>query len=138
MNVHTDDRAGGVAASAAIGAVVAWGAKAGAIAAAGGLDRSALEGPLFLAGLLLLVLAFIAAGVSVAGGGPVRRALGGAVAAVVGMVLFLAVETGISALLPESAGWVQEEAGLWVVGLLTAALLGGRWLRRRHSAAVLR
>ncbi|MGY1915197.1 hypothetical protein [Blastococcus sp. SYSU DS0973] len=136
MNVRIEDRAGGVAAAAAIGAVGAWLAKAVVIAASGGLGRSALEGPLFLTGLLLLVLAFIAGGVSVAGGGPARRALTGAVAAVVGIALALLIETGVDAVLPESSGWVAEEAGLWAVSLLTAAVLGGRWLRRRNAVPV--
>jgi hypothetical protein len=55
-------------------ALAVWLAKAVAIWAAGGLDQSALEAPLFFAGLLTY-----AAG----------------------------------AVIPETAGWVTEEAGLW-------------------------
>jgi hypothetical protein len=57
-----------VAMLAAAVAVVAWAAKAIAIWIAGGLDRSALEGPLFLAGFLSLLAAVAAVGVALAAG----------------------------------------------------------------------
>lgn len=132
MSHSTDDKFERLAAAAATGAVVAWGLKALAIGVAGGLDRSPLEGPLFLVGFLLLVLAFVAAGVALPDGATWRRVIAGGIAVVAGIAFFVLVETGVGALVPASAGWVKEEAGLWVVSVLTAALLVVRRLRRNR------
>ncbi|HZI97553.1 MAG TPA: hypothetical protein VFD41_08520 [Actinomycetales bacterium] len=91
------------AASAALAAsttgLVAWLVKAVAIGIAGGLDRSPLEGPLFLLGLLA-----------------------GAVAA---PIVMIAVQTVVVAVLPASVGWVEHEAGLWLAAgaFVVAALV---------------
>ena len=119
------------AATCAVGAVVAWGLKAVAIGIAGGLDRSPFEGPLFFAGLLLLVAAFLSAGLALtAGRGIAVRILGSVGAVVIGIAVSLVVETGVGAFVPDSAGWVKEEAGLWVIGALTAAVFTAWWARR--------
>ena len=114
---------GRVALTAAIATVVFWGLKALAIWSAGGLDRSALEGPLFALGLVSLLVTFAALGVHVARSRPVWQRVVGAVAAVViGVLVFLVVEEAASSLVAESAGWVKEEVGLWVAGILVLVL----------------
>lgn len=113
-----------VAAVASIGAVVAWGVKALAIWSAGGLDKSRLESPLFALGLILIVLAYAAFGLAVTAGRDLWLRVVGLIAGiVVGTGLFLPVEGVVGALVPDSAGWVQEEAGLWVGSVLTVALV---------------
>jgi len=112
-----------LAVAAAVTAVLAWGLKAVAIAVAGGLDRSPLEGPLFFLGLVAVVVAFVAAGVAATRGRSAAvRALGGVAGFLVGLALSALVASVVGALVPESAGWVQEEAGLWAVGLLAVGL----------------
>lgn len=125
-----------LAAFAAAGAVVAWVLKAIVIAAAGGLDQSALESPLFILGLLLISIAFAAGGFAAAEGrGTAMRAVGVVGGVVVGLLLFILVETAVGAVVPDSAGWVKEEAGLWVASVVTAAIMLG-WLRRRQDHQV--
>jgi hypothetical protein len=55
-------------AAAAVAAALLWTAKAIAIWTAGGLDESPLESPLFVLGLLAIVIAYIALGVAAARG----------------------------------------------------------------------
>ncbi|MPZ61274.1 MAG: hypothetical protein GEU93_08255 [Propionibacteriales bacterium] len=122
-----------VAVAAAVGAVAAWGLKAVAIGVAGGLDESPLEAPLFFVGLVATVVAYVAAGVAAVGGRPIwKPILGGVAGIVVGLGVLMLIENGVGSLVPESAGWVKEEAGLWAVSLLTAGALLG-WRRRRHQ-----
>lgn len=119
-----------VAVVAAVGAVVIWALKAVAIAIAGGLDRSPLEGPLFVLGLLSLVVAFVATGLAMtAGRGIGVRILGAVGGLLVGALVFILLEDSVAALVPESAGWVKEEAGLWAVSLVSAAAIL-LWARR--------
>jgi lipopolysaccharide export LptBFGC system permease protein LptF len=90
---------------------------------AGGLDESRLEGPLFALGLLVIVVAFLALGVSLAPGrGLAWKVLAGVVGAAVGVVFTLVVESVVGGAVPDGAGWVQEEAGLWAAALLALAL----------------
>lgn len=125
-----------VATVAAVGAVAAWAAKAVAIAIAGGLDRSPAEGPLFFLGMLCILVAFGAAGVAAtAGRSTMLRVLGALGGIAVGLIGFLVVETAVGLVVPSSAGWVQEEAGLWVGSLLFAAIML-TWSRRRRAVAV--
>lgn len=124
-----------IAVLCAVGAVVAWGLKAVVIAVAGGLDRSPLEAPLFFLGLVLLVAAFVAAGLALtAGRGNVARVLGVVGALVVGIAVSGLVETGVGALVPGSAGWVQEEAGLWAISTMTAVAFLVWWAAARRRA----
>ena len=60
------------------------------------------------------------------------KVVAGVIGLVVGVVALVAVEDGVGAIVPESAGWVAEEAGLWVAAAATTtfALL---WLRSRDS-----
>lgn len=63
-----------------------------AIWSAGGLDRSALEGPLFALGLVSLLVTFAALGVHIAGSRPLwQRVIGGVAAVVIGVLVFLVV-----------------------------------------------
>jgi hypothetical protein len=95
-----------------------------AIAVAGGLDRSPLEGPFFFLGLGLLVAAFVTAGLAITEGRKVAaRILGTVGALVVGITVSGLVERVMGALVPDSAGWVQAEAGLWAISTITAAVL---------------
>ena len=108
---------------AAVTSLVAWGAKAVAIWVAGGLDESPLESPLFLLGLVALVVAFVALGVSVARGRSLAvKVIGGAVGLLIGVALSWLASFLALAVIPESAGWVQEEAGLWLSALLAVGV----------------
>ena len=120
---------------AAVLAVVAWIVKGIAIAAAGGLDKSALESPLFVVGMLALIIALGAFGVAVTAGRPVPvRALAAVGAIVVGVMLSILVQNAVKAALPDSTDWVQEEAGLWIGSILVAALIA-MVLRSRSTPA---
>ena len=120
---------------AAIGAVAAWVLKAIAIAVAGGLDQSPLEGPLFFLGLVLICVAFVAAGLAAAAGRDTgMRVLGGVGGLVGGLLLFILVESAVGAAVPDSAGWVKEEAGLWVASVLTAGFMLSWWRRRQRRS----
>ena len=119
--------------SAAVVAVLAWGLKAVAIAVAGGLDKSPFEGPLFFLGLAANVIAFVALGVAVAGPRGTAAKVGGAVLGiVVGFAVTMLADSLAGAVVPESAGWVAEEAGLWVAALLALGITG-YWYRRSTS-----
>lgn len=104
---------------AAAASVVAWGLKAVAIGVAGGLDQSPLEGPLYLLGLVSIVVAFAALGVAVAGDRAVIvKIIGAVVGVLVGFALSMLASVAATAIIPDSAGWVQAEAGLWFSALL--------------------
>ena len=108
---------------AAIASVVAWGLKALAIGAAGGLDQSPFEGPLFVLGLVAIVVAFASLGVAVATRRPrAFKVFGGLVGVLVGFGLSMLASVVAAAAVPDSAGWVQAEAGLWVSALLALGL----------------
>ena len=108
---------------AAIAAAVAWGLKAVVIGVSGGLNQSPLETPLFLLGLLAIVVAFASLGVAVATGRPVAlKVAGGVVGVLIGGALSALASTVAAAAIPDSAGWVQEEAGLWLSALLAVAV----------------
>jgi hypothetical protein len=116
---------------AAVTSAIGWGLKAVAIGIAGGLDRSPFEAPLFFLGLLAIVVAFVALGVAVAGNRPVAAKIaGGVVGIVVGVGLAMASDTIAGLVVPDSAGWVQEEAGLWVAAVVAVAVTWF-WYRRR-------
>jgi hypothetical protein len=117
----------------AVAAVAAWGLKAVAIGTAGGLELSPFEGPLFFLGLALLVAAFVTAGLALTAGRPVPvRILGAIGALVVGLAVSGLIEAGMGALVPESAGWVEAEAGLWTISVLSAVVLL-IWSRQREG-----
>ena len=122
-----------VAAIAAVSAAVIWAAKAIAIWIAGGLNKTPLEDILFFLGFGAILVAFVALGVAAAR----RRSAGvrvvaGVVGLVVGVVALAAVEDGVGGVVPESAGWVADEVGLWVAVAATAAI-ALVWLRLRET-----
>jgi hypothetical protein len=93
---------------------VAWGLKALAISAAGGLGLSPVEDPLFILGLVAIVVSFASLGVAVAHGRSRAAQVAGAVVGlVIGVALSALASAVAAAVIPESAGWVQGEAGLW-------------------------
>ena len=110
-----------VAVLAAVGCVVVWAVKSVAIGVAGGLGKSPFEGPLFVLGLILFVAAWVAFGIALtAGRGTPMRLLGAIGGLVVAGLLFMFIEDPVGALVPDSAGWVNEEAGLWVISVVSA------------------
>lgn len=116
-----------------VGAVVVWGVKALVIGLAGGLDKSPLESPLFILGLVLYVLGVIAIGLAVtAGRSVVVRILGGIGALALGFAAFLAIDTIIAGMAPDTdPHWAWAEAQLWISSVATAAL----WFALRNRAA---
>ena len=127
-------RAGRIAAIAAVAALVLWLVKALAIWRAGGLDESSLESPLFVAGLVALIVAAAAFGAAVTEGRPLAiRAATAAAGVIVGAALTILIQNAfVKPLLPESTGWVEEEAGLWLSAALVAAVVLW-WNARRGS-----
>jgi hypothetical protein len=122
---------------AAITAAVAWGLKAVVIGVAGGLDQSPLETPLFLLGLLASVVSFASLGVAVATGRPVAlKVVGGVIGILVGGMLSALASAVAAAAIPDSAGWVQEEAGLWLSALLAVAVAISWHARRRAMTPI--
>src|SRR5687767_7755669 len=103
-----------IAVGGAIATVVIWGLKALAIWIAGGLDESPLESPLFALGLVATAVTLVALGLALTSGRPLwQRVVAGILSLVIGTFLFTLVEDSVSGAVPDSAGWVQEEAGLW-------------------------
>lgn len=126
-----------IALYAAIGAAVAWAAKAVAIGAAGGLDRSALEGPLFLLGLVSGLVGAGALGVALTVGRPLwQRVAASALGIVVFLLVVAVTASAMAALTPADPGWVWSEVNLWVsaVLLVVAALVVSRSPRARPRA----
>jgi hypothetical protein len=123
-----------VAAVAAVCAAVSWAVKAVAIWIAGGLGKTPLEDILFWLGFGAMVVTFVALGVAAARGRSLLvKVVAGVIGLVVGVVALVAVEDAVGAIVPESAGWVAEEAGLWVAAAATTAF-ALLWLRSRDSA----
>jgi hypothetical protein len=116
------------------GAVVVWGVKALVIGLAGGLDKSPLEGPLFMIGFLLFVSGVIAIGLAVtAGRGVAARVLGAVAAFAVTAAVFLGVDSVVAGLAPENdPHWVWAEVQLWIVSVAAAA----GWLAIRNRVGV--
>ena len=113
-----------------VGAALVWGVKGLVIGLAGGLDRSPLEGPLFLLGLLLYALGVIAIGLAVTVGRSVAvRVLGAVIALAVTWAVFLGVDSVVASIPPKhDPHWVWAELQLWIVSGATAA----GWLAWRN------
>ncbi|MPZ93807.1 MAG: hypothetical protein GEU96_02590 [Propionibacteriales bacterium] len=119
---------------AAITSLVAWGLKAVAIWVAGGLDESPLESPLFVLGLAAIVVAVVSLGVAVARERPLAfKVIGGVVGLLIGVALSSLASFVAAAVIPDSAGWVQEEAGLWLSALLALGVTAA-WYTKRGTA----
>jgi hypothetical protein len=113
----------------AVATAIAWGLKALAIWEAGGLGKTSLEDVGWAVGTLLFLITWAALGAALAVGRAIwLRILAAAVGVVLGLALFLALDGGADSL-PDSAGWVREEAGLWAVAVVTLACAW--WQRRR-------
>jgi hypothetical protein len=107
---------------AAVTTAAVWAFKALAIWEAGGLGKTSLEDVGWAVGTLAFLVAWAALGFAVAAGRAVwLRVIAAAGGVVLGFVLFSALDAAAD-LLPESTGWVHEEAGLWAVALVTLAV----------------
>lgn len=123
-----------VAVSLAAAACVAWTLKALVIWTAGGLDESALEPPLFGLGLVLVVAAFSALGVSLVRAGALWKALAGVAGAAAGLGWVLVIESVVGGAAPDDWGWVAVEVGLWTAAALALVLMLLRLRARRPRA----
>jgi hypothetical protein len=122
--------------SAALTAAGLWTAKSVAIAAAGGLDRSPLENPLFFAGLLAFFVGAAAFAVGLTRGRPLPLRVVAAVGAIVaGFVLAAAINALVMSVVSSDL-WVWTELNLWVlaVGMLALAFLPGRDAENRENS----
>ncbi len=111
-----------IAVIASVLAAVFWAAKSVAIGAAGGLDRSPLESPLFFLGLASAIVANVALALSVAAG----RAWWVRGAAALGVVVALFAVTALldAAVhgLVDGDHWVLAEVNLWIDALVVLGL----------------
>ena len=124
---------------AAVAATAAWTFKSIAIAAAGGLDKSPLEGPLFFTGLISFVVAAVALGIAaVPRAATWLRALAGVAGFAAGLGLTLAVDAIVGSFHASGAErhWVWVEFNLWVAALtaLTLTVLVHRSRQDAHRA----
>ena len=118
---------------AAVTTAGVWAFKALAIWEAGGLGRTSLEDAGWAVGTLAFLVTWAALGFAFAAGRAVwLRVIAAAGGVVLGFVLFSALDAAAD-LLPESTGWVHEEAGLWAVALVTLAVAW--WQHQRASSA---
>ena len=111
----------------ALGATLAttffWTAKAVAIGIGGGLNRSPLESPLFLLGLVCCIVAAAATGMAVAHRPTVLgRTLSAAGGIVAGALVAVAANAVVAAVAPPSPGWVWGEVNLWAMALILLAV----------------
>lgn len=110
---------------AALAAAASWAAKSVAISVAGGLDKSPLETPLFLTGLLFFVVAILALGMTVTAGARLWiRIAAGVGAFVVGFAFALVVDSAVGAFHSSGADrhWVWAEVNLWVSALVVLTI----------------
>lgn len=119
---------------AAIAAAGLWGAKTLSIGLAGGLDKSPLEGPLFLAGLAASVVASVALGVALTRGraGWLRAVTGlGTLLGGFGVAMAVDASVGLFETADQARHWVWTEFNLWVLAVLILALT--LTVRRRET-----
>jgi hypothetical protein len=118
---------------AALATVALWTAKAIAIAVAGGLGKSPLESPLFLLGLLALVVATVLTGAAFFAHRSFGwRILGAVMAIVVVSVVGTLASVVVAALQPAHPQWYWGEINLWVIMFLV--LGGALFVRSREEA----
>ena len=114
-----------IALFAAVAAACLWSAKSLFIGLAGGLDKSPLEGPFFLVGLVASVVAMVALGLALTRHRPVwLRAVAGLGTLIGGFGLAMAVDASVGLVETADPGrhWVWAEVNLWVLAALTLAL----------------
>jgi hypothetical protein len=97
--------------------------------------RAPLESPLLVLGLVAIVVAYASLGVAVARERPLAfKVIGGVVGVLIGFALSILASFLAAALIPESGGWVQEEAGLWFSALLALGVTTAFAHQARHRA----
>ena len=97
------------------------------------MGKTSLEDAGWAVGTLAFLVTWAALGFAFAAGRAVwLRVIAAAGGVVLGFVLFSALDAAAD-LLPESTGWVHEEAGLWAVALVTLAVAW--WQHQRASSA---
>lgn len=120
-----------IAVIAAATAVASWVLKAVAIWAAGGLNQSPLEGPLFFLGLACFVIAVCSLALALVGR-PEWWAKGATVAGAAVTVVVVAAVSGLAVdTLPTTTHWAWGELTLWLPSL--AVLAGSVWYASRQS-----
>jgi hypothetical protein len=124
-----------IAIAASVATVALWTAKTIAIALAGGLGRSPLEGPLFLLGLVSCVVAAVTTGIAV---GRPRRTAGRIAWELAGFLVIALLGTAagavVTAVQPSSPGWVWGEINLWVMALAVLTISLSPMARRASVA----
>lgn len=125
-----------VAQSASLLAGLAWLTKSVAIGLAGGLDRSPWEGPLFVLGLAMAVVATVSLVIAATAGRSwwLRSVL--AVAAVIASVLLTLTVDRTVHLVTDSEHWVTAEVNLWFLATVLLALAW--WPQRRDTVPAVR
>lgn len=127
-----------IAVVTAIATCVLWAAKATAIGLAGGLDRSPLESPLFLAGLVCCCIAVVSLGLHLTRERPGWQrgvAAIGLVAATVAAVPLLVALVDAAVAPDPGRHWAWYELNLWVVA---AAVLVATVAARTRTAPLAR
>ena len=118
----------------ALATAIAWALKALAIWEAGGLGKTSLEDLGWAVGTLLFLITWAALGAAFTAGRAIwLRIVASVLGVVLGFVLFATLDSAAD-VLPESAGWVREEAGLWAAALVTLAVA---WWQRPRAASQL-
>ena len=119
---------------AAVATAIAWTLKALAIWEAGGLGKTDFEDVGWAVGALLFLFTWAALGYAFAGGRVIwLRAVAAVVGLVIGLVVVMVLD-GAADVLPDSTGWVKEEAGLWAAAVLTLVVA---WVQRRRRLGVI-
>ena len=137
MTTSSDDYSQGMSASrlawyGAVATAVVWALKALAIWVAGGLNKTVLEDLGWTLGALLFLATWGALGAALMEGRAVWLRIVTAVGGVaIGLVVVMILD-GAADVLPDSTGWVKEEAGLWAAAVVT---LAAAWALRRRSTA---
>jgi hypothetical protein len=113
-----------IAVISALISIGAWTAKSVAIGLAGGLDRSPLEGPLFLLGLASFVATVVLLALALTTGRPLAlRVLAVLVGVVTAIGFSVATDVLLSAVRPADPSWVWSEVNLWVGAAALLALV---------------
>ena len=113
-----------IAVISALISIGAWTAKSVAIGLAGGLDRSPLEGPLFLLGLASFVATVVLLALALTTGRPLAlRVLAVLVGVVTAIGFSVATDVLLSAVRPPDPSWVWSEVNLWVGAAALLALV---------------
>ena len=85
-------------------------------------------------GLVAIVVASASLGVAVARERPLAfKVIGGLVGVLIGFGLSMLASVVAAAVIPDSAGWVQSEAGLWFSALLALGVTAA-WHTSRGTA----